>query len=122
MSEIHITVHLQNKKNSLHDLQLVINSEFRIQNSELPASLLYSTFTTVMKKYIFGILVLFFSQFNLGKAQNLVPNGSFENYSQCPFYSNEIYRAIGWFQPHKYPGLNSVNQSSSSDYFNLVTL
>jgi Secretion system C-terminal sorting domain len=50
-------------------------------------------------------------------AQNLVPNGSFENYSTCPNGSNYIYYSVGWFQPHKYPGF-STNQSSSSDYLN----
>ncbi len=45
-----------------------------------------------------------------------MPNGSFENFSQCPYASSQIYFASGWFQPHKNPGYN-VNNSSSSDYF-----
>ena len=71
-----------------------------------------------MNKCIISLLLLLHFQLNNARGQNLVPNGSFENFSQCPFTSNQIYFAIGWFQPHKYPGSVSVNQSSSSDYFN----
>jgi OOP family OmpA-OmpF porin len=52
-----------------------------------------------------------------GFAQNLVPNGSFENFSQCPLNTDFIYYSAGWFQPNKVLGL-SVNQCSSSDYYN----
>ena len=68
-----------------------------------------------MKKLFF---VSFFIFVKIGQAQNLVPNGSFENFTNCPNTFGQIYRATGWFQPHKYPGLNSVNQCSSSDYYN----
>lgn len=68
-----------------------------------------------MKKLLF---VFFFISFNIGQAQNLVPNGSFENYTICPNSFGQIYRAVGWFQPHKYPGINNVNYCSSSDYYN----
>jgi Secretion system C-terminal sorting domain len=51
-------------------------------------------------------------------AQNLVPNGSFETFTQCPAIGDKIYYATGWFQPNKYPWSNSVNQSSSTDYYN----
>ena len=68
-----------------------------------------------MKKLFSFLFVLIAAK---GQAQNLVPNGSFENYTICPDTPNQIYRATGWFQPNKYPGGYSVNQSSSSDYFN----
>lgn len=32
-------------------------------------------------------------------AQNLVPNGDFEDYTQCPDYVSQIDRASGWFRP-----------------------
>lgn len=41
---------------------------------------------------------------------NLVPNGSFENYSLCPSGFGSLTQLIGWFQPNKYGG--------SSDAFN----
>ena len=41
-------------------------------------------------------------------AQNLVPNGDFEQYSQCPDYVSQIDRAIGWSRP----------TTGTSDYFN----
>lgn len=36
--------------------------------------------------------------FSVG-AQNLVPNGDFEDYTQCPDYVSQIDRAVGWFRP-----------------------
>ena len=48
-------------------------------------------------------------------AQNLVPNPSFENISQCPTSINQIYLASPWFQPCIHFG-NTTN-SSSSDLF-----
>ncbi len=71
-----------------------------------------------MKNYLITILILALTQSRLTLAQNLVPNGGFENYTICPSNYGQIYRATGWFQPHKYPGSKSVNLSSSSDYFN----
>ncbi len=41
-------------------------------------------------------------------AQNLLPNGDFEQYSQCPDYVSQIDRAIGWSRP----------TLGTSDYFN----
>ncbi len=49
---------------------------------------------------------------NITYAQNLVPNGDFENYTVCPFTSGDIEKAFPWFQP--YIGVGS----SSTDYFN----
>lgn len=64
------------------------------------------------------ILSVFFGLFvAIGQAQNLVPNGSFESFNQCPFNTDFIYYSTGWFQPNKVLGL-SVNQCSSSDYYN----
>lgn len=40
-------------------------------------------------------------------AQNLVPNGDFEDYTQCPDYVSQIDRASGWFRPTE----------GTSDYF-----
>lgn len=51
------------------------------------------------------------------KAQNLVPNHSFETFSLCLPGAGKIYSATNWFQPRKI-GNASVNQSSSSDYYN----
>ncbi len=48
----------------------------------------------------------------LGKAQNLVPNGSFESYSSCPTNYSEIAKAIGWWQYH----------GGTSDYFNCTNI
>ncbi|HRH01902.1 MAG TPA: T9SS type A sorting domain-containing protein [Bacteroidia bacterium] len=72
-----------------------------------------------MKEYIKIVIAIsvFFVYIN-SNAQNLVPNGSFEIYTQCPTSINQIFYCSGWFQPHKYPGGFSVNYSSSSDYYN----
>ncbi len=71
-----------------------------------------------MKKILFAVVVILCSLLKSAKSQNLVPNSSFENFSQCPHIGNKIYYATGWFQPNKYPGGFSVNQSSSTDYYN----
>lgn len=42
------------------------------------------------------------------QAQNLVPNPSFEDYSQCPNNQDQLDRAVGWFKP----------TANSSDYYN----
>ena len=69
------------------------------------------------KKEIFSFFIGFVLYLNLC-SQNLVPNSSFESYIQCPLSGDKIYYSTGWFQPNKAPGGLSVNQSSSSDYFN----
>lgn len=53
-------------------------------------------------------------------SQNLVPNGSFEVFNNCPYWGNEIYYAVPWFQPDTCKG-NIIN-SSSSDYFNVCSV
>ena len=73
----------------------------------------------VMKKSLFALTIFLCCLLISTSAQNLVPNGSFENFTQCPQNSNLIYFATGWFQPNKYPGGLSVNQSSESDYYNV---
>jgi hypothetical protein len=67
-----------------------------------------------MKKILSVFFVLLVC---IGQAQNLVPNGSFETFSLCPFTGDKIYFSNGWFQPNKFQGF-SVNQCSSSDYYN----
>ncbi len=47
-------------------------------------------------------------------AQNLVPNGSFENYTNCPTNPAQIYLTFPWFQPRYYAGIDG----SSTDLFN----
>ncbi len=44
----------------------------------------------------------------VAEAQNLVPNGDFESYTQCPDYVSQIDRAEGWSRPTE----------GTSDYFN----
>lgn len=41
------------------------------------------------------------------QAQNFVPNGSFEEYTECPDYQAQVERAVGW-----------TRNSASPDYFN----
>ncbi|MEI8201389.1 MAG: T9SS type A sorting domain-containing protein [Bacteroidota bacterium] len=57
-----------------------------------------------MKKYLVILLLFVLGE---GYGQNLVPNGSFEDYSVCPTSFGSINLAIPWFQP-----------GNSSDYFN----
>lgn len=47
----------------------------------------------------------------IASAQNLVPNPSFEDYTECPNYTGQINQASPWFMP-----LNTGN--ASSDLFN----
>ncbi len=65
-------------------------------------------------QYTFVLLSFSFFQ---TKAQNLIANGDFENFSICPNQVAQLYYANGWFQPHKYPGYNNVNFSCSTDFF-----
>ena len=58
----------------------------------------------ILLLYFFGILTLYRAQ----TFQNLVPNGSFETYTQCPTGPSQIYLATNWTGP-------IVN---SSDYYN----
>lgn len=62
------------------------------------------------------ILTLLFFTTSKIMAQNIVPNGSFEQYDTCPNNTAQIYFASSWFQPNKSWG-NIIN-SSTTDYFN----
>ena len=50
-----------------------------------------------------------------GHAQNLVPNGDFEQYDGCPSQYAQLDSASYWFNPSTYPGA----QTGSPDYFNV---
>src|SRR6187402_1143860 len=52
------------------------------------------------------VFLLVFLISNASKAQNLVPNPSFEDYSVCPGPSNQVYKCIDW-----------ANFGKSPDYF-----
>ena len=45
-------------------------------------------------KNLYFIILFSLSQFSFG--QNLVPNGSFEQYDTCMMNSGTVYRAVGW--------------------------
>ncbi len=49
-----------------------------------------------MKTTILALAVMVFAPVARVFAQNLVPNGSFEEYSLCPDNQSQIERAIGW--------------------------
>ena len=65
-----------------------------------------------MKKVV---LFLFFVYSNIVvSSQNLIPNGSFEDFSSCPTNLSQINLAYPWFQP--------CTTWSSSDYYNACDL
>ena len=49
------------------------------------------------------------------KAQNLVPNPSFELDTACPYGVSKLYYAVPWFQPRFYP--IGVTLMCSSDLY-----
>lgn len=53
------------------------------------------------------LLVLLVLRGIVGSAQNLVPNGSFEEYTECPTNQGQVERALGW-----------TSNLASPDYFN----
>src|SRR5258705_6338420 len=63
------------------------------------------------------LIVMFFTC-GVCEAQNLVPNGDFEQYSGCPSNYNQIDFALFWFNPCIPPYGTAFGQSGSSDYFN----
>lgn len=81
-------------------------------------SLLGLIFLELMKRFYILYIVTFVILFSSVYSQNLVPNGSFEIFTQCPANGDKIYYATEWFQPTKYPGGYNINQSSSTDYYN----
>ncbi|MGM0649569.1 MAG: PKD domain-containing protein [Bacteroidota bacterium] len=60
-----------------------------------------------MKKFVFIIIMAFFSGLFL-HAQNLVPNYSLEDYTDCPEGPSQLHYAVGWETP----------DSATPDYYN----
>jgi type IX secretion system substrate protein len=58
-------------------------------------------------------LIIMFITCKVCDAQNLVPNGSFEQYSGCPNYYGQFDSALFWFNPAPYQ-----IGGGSPDYFN----
>lgn len=50
----------------------------------------------IYKNLFLSIILLVSFQTN---AQNLIPNGDFEEYSECPIVSNQLYKVDEWFSP-----------------------
>ena len=65
------------------------------------------SFFKLSNKPVFYTIILLLAALSL-KAQNLVPNGSFEEYTQCPYTEDQLQFSSGWYKPN----------SSTSDYFN----
>ena len=62
-----------------------------------------------MKKIILVVLLTLIH--GIINAQNLIPNASFEEFSQCPHNTGQIQSAIPWFMPYYWV--------PSSEYFNM---
>jgi len=62
----------------------------------------------------FALLFILFSTTFVGKGQNLVPNGDFEQYSSCPIFLSQIDSALFWFNPTT----GELGNGGTSDYFN----
>lgn len=58
-----------------------------------------------MKHLVCGLVVCVA---RVAQAQNLVPNGSFEEYTSCPDYFSQWNRVVDWISPY----------TTSADYFN----
>jgi len=65
-------------------------------------------------KHIYIILLLLFSEASY--SQNLVPNGSFEQYTSCPNQASEIDSALYWMNPDAL-----VGGGGTPDYYNLCS-
>jgi hypothetical protein len=65
-----------------------------------------------------ALVLLCGSLYSMGSAQNLVPNGSFEQFTSCPNGYNQIDFASNWFNPCVPPYGSIGTESGSSDYFN----
>ncbi len=61
------------------------------------------------KALSFIVLIFFFEALSLSAQVNLVPNPSFESFTNCPESVSEIYQATSWVQP----------TTGTSDYFNV---
>ncbi len=55
-----------------------------------------------------GYFVIMFFTCGICDAQNLAPNGDFEQHSACPSFGGQINLAIDWINP----------TTGTSDYFN----
>jgi gliding motility-associated-like protein len=69
----------------------------------------------IYPKHISVVLQIILWIFCVGglRAQNLVPNPSFEEYNACPDLLGQIYRCEGW---------NSTVYGSSTDYYNICNV
>ncbi|MBT8195044.1 MAG: T9SS type A sorting domain-containing protein [Bacteroidia bacterium] len=67
-----------------------------------------------MKKIILVFACLFFLSYS-SKSQNLVPNGGFEQFINCPSITGEINSAVSWFNP------TIGGYQGSPDYFHTCT-
>lgn len=70
-----------------------------------------------MKAFYYYFLLILFQTFSFG--QNLVPNGSFENYKKCPTDISQFSNVMNWMSPciHATPDLHSlcVNNNSQAN-------
>jgi hypothetical protein len=71
-----------------------------------------SIIIAAMNKLMYLIIIYFVCE--ICKAQNLVPNGSFETISSCPITHGQLDLAVPWFVPNKNNGtpdlFNACNQ------------
>jgi OOP family OmpA-OmpF porin len=63
------------------------------------------------------LCLLFFCLVFNSSAQNLVPNGSFEQYYSCPVFNGEADTCIGW---HSFGGI--IGATGTPDYFNSCSI
>jgi len=71
-----------------------------------------------MRKLI--LIILFIITQGITSGQNLVPNPSFEEYSECPFQNGQLPFALPWFTDlYHFGPLPSGINGSSSEYFNM---
>jgi gliding motility-associated-like protein len=63
---------------------------------EVSFVIIYHLNLTIIKQFLL-ILLLFIS--SIVEGQNLVPNGSFEEYDTCPYQGSQLYFVKPWFSP-----------------------
>jgi len=66
----------------------------------------------------FCLLVIILLTFQICNAQNLVPNGDFEEHVGCPDNYSQIDSSLFWFNPCLPPYGSFSGQSGSCDYYN----
>ncbi len=54
-----------------------------------------------MKKFITTVSVLLISYWGITQSLNMIPNPSFEDFSNCPTFLFQIERATPWFSPNQ---------------------